>query len=113
MRLLFLATAALILAGGTVAKAADTKFWNLTAHTVDNFQMAPAGSTAFGANLCLADKDKSVDSDERLKLAGIQSGRYDIKLADTTGRMCTVKNVAVAAGKVFSISEKELTGCTP
>ncbi len=109
---LFILAAALILAGSTAAQAADTRFWNLTSHTVDDFQLAPAGTTTFGPNLCLADKDKSVDSDERLKLAGVQSGHYDVKLKDTTGRMCTVKNVDVVAGKVFSISEKQLTDCT-
>lgn len=102
-----------VLGGSVAAHAADTRFWNLTTNTVDDLRLAPAGTTAFGPNLCLADPDKSVDSDERLKLAGVQSGHYDVKLKNTTGRMCTVKNVSVTAGKVFSISEKELTSCTP
>lgn len=107
----FVLTAALILAGSPAGFAADTKFWNLTANTVNDFRLAPAGSTAFGPNLCLADPDKSVDSDERLKLANVQSGQYDVKLKDTTGRMCTIKNVSVTAGKVFSIEERQLTDC--
>ncbi|HVM84287.1 MAG TPA: hypothetical protein VMW18_10390 [Candidatus Binatia bacterium] len=89
-----------------------TKFWNLTKNTVDGLQLAPAGSSDFGPNLCLADPDKSVDYDERLKISGLASGTYDAKLHDVAGRSCSAKSVKVEAGKVFSISEKELSGCT-
>ncbi|HVJ42397.1 MAG TPA: hypothetical protein VM639_12920 [Dongiaceae bacterium] len=101
-----------VIAADPALAASGTRFWNLTRNTVNLLQLAPAGSTAYGENLCLADPDKSVDAEERLKVAGVKSGRYDVKLGDTTGRQCTVKNVEVTEGKVFSIQEKQLTGCT-
>lgn len=104
-------SAALLLVS-PAAQAAVTKFWNLTRNTVNDLQLAPAGTSDYGKNLCLADPDKSVDADERLKIEGVKSGRYDVKLADVTGRQCSVKNVEVTEGKIFSIEEKQLEGCS-
>lgn len=110
-----LALAGMLFAGLCVSESAlaasGTRFWNLTKNTVNLLQLAPAGSSAYGENLCLADNDKSVDSDERLKISGVKSGRYDVKLGDTAGRQCTVKNIEITEGKVFSIEEKQLTDC--
>jgi hypothetical protein len=98
----------------TAASAADrpTRFWNLTHNTVQEFQLAPAGTTAWGENQCKNDKDGAVDFDERLRITGIDSGRYDARIKDASGRVCYARNVAIEAGKVFSIDEKELVDCT-
>jgi hypothetical protein len=116
MRITLLAASLVLIttasAGLATAEAATTKFWNLTRNTVNDLELAPAGTTAYGKNLCLADPDKSVDADERLKIDGVTTGRYDVKLADVTGRQCTVKNVEVTEGKIFSIQEKQLEGCS-
>jgi hypothetical protein len=61
------------------------------------------------ANSC--DRDGTVDHDERLKIIGIEPGRYDVKLADKIGRLCIVRNVEVTDGAVFSIEEKQLVEC--
>jgi hypothetical protein len=97
----------------TSAFAADkpTRVWNLTALTITNLQMAPAGTTAFGENQCLNDKDKEVEHDERLKITDVTTGSYDIKVGYEDGKMCLVKGVSVEAGKVFSIEDKDLTDC--
>jgi hypothetical protein len=101
------------LAATTASFASDiTKFWNLTHNTVDGLELAPAGTTSFGPNLCLADPDKSVDNDERLKITGVATGIYDARIHDVTKRSCLAKNVHITAGKIFSIQEKELTDCT-
>lgn len=100
---------ALTCAAGAAEK--PTRFWNLTSKTVTELRLAPAGSTAFGENLCLADKDKEVDHDERLKLTGVQSGRYDAQVGFEGGRSCTAKNLAIEAGGVFSIEDKDLVDC--
>jgi hypothetical protein len=96
------------------AQAADrpTRFWNLTHNTVQEFQLAPAGTTAWGADQCKNDKDGAVDFDERLPVTGIESGRYDARLKDVSGRVCFARNIAIEAGKVFSIDEKALVDCT-
>jgi hypothetical protein len=99
--------------GGPAQAAEKMQFWNLTANTVDQLYLAPAGTTTWGPNQCLNDPDKTVDADERLALKGLTPGRYDVKLHDVKGRSCLVKNVAVKAGGkyAFSIDEKQLTDC--
>jgi hypothetical protein len=83
------------------------RFWNLTLHTISEFQLAPAGSGAWGENQCKNDKDGTVDSDERLRITGV----YDAKLKDISGRSCLVRNIKIDAGEIFSLEEKDLTSC--
>ena len=95
-------------------RADRLEFWNLTANTINELYMAPAGTTDWGPNQCLNDaEDKTVEADEKLPLKGVDAGLYDVKLTDVTGRSCLVKNVTVrATGKyAFSIAEKDLTDC--
>lgn len=105
---------AVLLATVASAHAADrpTRFWNLTHNTVREFQLAPAGTTDWGVNQCGNDKDGAVDFDERLPVTGIPSGRYDARIKDVTGRVCFARNIAIEAGRVFSIDEKDLVDCT-
>jgi hypothetical protein len=105
--------AALFIATIASAAAADRpiRFWNLTLHTISDFRLAPAGTTAWGDNQCKNDKDGTVDSDERLRITGIKPGVYDASLKDTTGRACLVRNIKIGAGEIFSIEEKDLTSC--
>ncbi len=106
----------LILGGLTAmqALAADkpTRVWNLTSKTITDLRLAPAGTTAFGDNQCLNDKDKEVEHDERVKVTGVETGSYDVKVGYEDGKSCLVKGVAVETGKVFSIEDKDLKDCT-
>ena len=88
------------------------RFWNLTAHTVKQLHLSPAGKDEWGPDQCKNDRDGEVDHDERLRITGIEPGRYDVKLADVRGRQCIVRNVEIKAGAVFAIEEKQLTECT-
>jgi hypothetical protein len=112
MRRFVFFAAALLTIGTAFAAAKPTRFWNLTAQTVTSFALAKPGTQDFGPDLCKADKDGSVDYDERLNLPSVASGTYDAKLGYANGRSCVVKNVTIEAGKVFSIEEKQLTACT-
>ena len=94
------------------AEGRPTRFWNLTRHTVSEFQLAPAGTTNWGPNQCKNDKDGTVDPDERLRITGVAPGSYDARLKDVSGRTCIVRSIEVKAGEIFSIEEKELTSCT-
>jgi hypothetical protein len=96
----------------TGASAKDTRFWNLTAHTVTSLQLSPPGKNEWGRNQTDNDRDHTVDHDERLKITDTEAGTYDVRLVDQTGRTCVVSNVQVKAGAVFSIDEKELKGCS-
>jgi len=113
MRLAITVFAILLTAAGTAYAAKGTRFWNLTHVEIDSLQLAPAGSSDYGENLCLQDDDKSVEADERLQVTGVKSGTYDARIHDVTGRSCSAKNVKVEEGKVFSIEEKQLIDCKP
>jgi len=98
----------------SAALAADrkgTRFWNLTLHTIVTFQMSPAGQEAWGRDQCENDRDHEVDHDERLRITDIAPGRYDVRFKDKTGRVCTVKNIEVKDGGIFSIEERNLSDC--
>jgi hypothetical protein len=114
MRHILLGLAAILMssAAGFAAEGKGIRFWNLTSSTIVNFQLSPAGQNSWGKNQCENDRDGSVDHDERLKISGIQPGRYDARLKDKDGRICVVRDIAIEAGAVFSIEEKQLTGCT-
>jgi hypothetical protein len=107
--------ALMLLGGVSTAQAADTggtRFWNLTGETITHLSMAPAGTTNWGPDQCRNDPDGTVDFDERLRITGISSGRFDVRFADKTGRNCIVKDVDVKAGAVFSIGKEALDHCT-
>ena len=92
MRIVLLALIAFALVGSSVL-AQDRKgirFWNLTLYTVTTFQMSPAGTNNWGPDQCKNDRDGTVDHYERLRITGIEPGRYDVKLADKIGRVCIV-----------------------
>jgi hypothetical protein len=100
-----------IITSSSLAAERPTRFWNLTLHTITEFNLAPAGTTNWGDNQCKNDKDGTVDSDERLRITGISAGIYDARLKDTSGRVCLARNVRVEMGEIFSIEEKDLTSC--
>jgi len=104
----------LICVAGSASGAERMRFWNLTGVTLKELYLAPAGTTQWSANQCKNDKDGTVDHDERLTITGIAPGKYDVKLADQKGRVCTVQNVEVVSGRpyAFSLSDKDLTNCT-
>jgi hypothetical protein len=109
-RLVFVVFAVMLSASAALSQA-RTRFWNLTQMRIAEFYLAPAGTTNWGPNQAKNDKDGVADPDERLNITGVQSGTYDIKLADKEGRTCMVHGVKVEAGQVFSIDDKELTSC--
>jgi len=96
---------------GALSAERPTRFWNLTHHTISEFQLAPAGTTRWGENQCKNDKDGTVDFDERLRITGIESGRYDARIKDVSGRVCFARNINIKAGDVFSIEERDLADC--
>ena len=110
-RVVFSCLALFIVTSSSLAAERPTRFWNLTLHTLTEFYLAPAGTANWGDNQCKNDKDGTVDSDERLRITGISAGTYDVRLKDTTGRVCLVRNINVEIGEIFSIEEKDLTSC--
>jgi hypothetical protein len=108
-----LASIALFLAstGELVAEGKGIRFWNLTTATISSLQLSPAGKDAWGANQTLNDKDKEVDHDERLRITGVEPGRYDAKVGNRDGRQCLVRDLEIKADAVFSFADKDLKDC--
>ena len=88
------------------------RFWNLTAETISELYLAPAGTGKFGPNQCLNDKDGTVETDEMVAVKDIQPGKYDVKLTDVSGRTCLISSVVVKAHDNFSVGEKQLKNCS-
>jgi len=109
----WIAGAALLLtsAGELAAQGKGIRFWNLTTATVSSFQLSPAGKEAWGPNQTLNDKDKEVDHDERLRITGVEPGRYDAKVSYPGARQCFVRDIEIKADAVFSIADKDLKDC--
>ena len=106
--LLLMSTAALFAQG----KGKGVRLWNLTASTITGFELSPAGQNAWGPNQTLNDKDKEVDHDERLRITGVEPGRYDAKVSYGSSRQCLVRDIEIRPEAVFSISDKDLTDCS-
>jgi hypothetical protein len=104
-------TALFLIVAPTAAIAKNSQFWNLTAHTITSVQLSPAGKSDWGPNQTDNDSDHTVDHDERLKITGAASGAYDVKIVDDSGRRCIVENIQIKEGAIFSIEEKNLSGC--
>ena len=99
------------LPGELLAQGKGIRLWNLTAQTISGFELSPAGKNTWGPNQTLNDKDKEVDHDERLRITGIEPGRYDAKVSYRDARQCFVRDIEIKADAVFSISDKDLKDC--
>lgn len=97
--------------GELVAQGKGIRLWNLTTSTISGFQLSPSGKTEWGPNQTLNDKDKEVDHDERLRITGIEPGRYDAKVSYRNARQCFVLDIDIKADAVFSVSDKDLKNC--
>jgi hypothetical protein len=94
-----------------MAQGKGIRLWNLTTSTISGFQLSPAGKSDWGPNQTLNDKDKEVDHDERLRITGVEPGRYDAKVSYRDARQCMVRDIEIKADAVFSISDKDLKDC--
>jgi hypothetical protein len=102
---------AIALPGELMAQGKGIRLWNLTSATISGFELSPAGKNAWGPNQTLNDKDKEVDHDERLRIIGVEPGRYDARVSYRDARQCFVRDIEIKADAVFSISDKDLRDC--
>jgi hypothetical protein len=93
------------------AQGKGIRLWNLTTATISGFQLSPAGKHDWGPNQTLNDRDKEVDHDERLRITGVEPGRYDAKVDYRGSRHCFVRDIDIRANAVFSIVDKDLKDC--
>ena len=104
-------TSLLLIVAPTAAIARNTQLWNLTAHTITSVQLSPTGKNEWGPNQTANDPDHTVDHDERLRITGVEPGRYDAKVGYRDNRQCVVRDFEIRAGAVFSIADKDLKDC--
>ena len=102
----------IVLQAQLIAQGKGMRLWNLTSSTITGFELSPAGKNAWGPNQTLNDKDKEVDHDERLRITGVEPGRYDAKVSYGSSRQCLVRDIEIKPEAVFSISDKDLTDCS-
>jgi hypothetical protein len=104
-----LASVALLLASADelAAQGKGIRLWNLTTATISGFQLSPAGKNEWGPNQTLNDKDKEVDHDERLRITGVEPGRYDARVSYAGSKQCFVRDIEIKADAVFSIADKD------
>jgi len=110
--LVALALCSIVLPVQLLAQGKGIRLWNLTTSTITGFELSPAGKNAWGPNQTLNDKDKEVDHDERLRVTGVEPGRYDAKVSYGSSRQCFVRDIEIKPEAVFSISDKDLTDCS-
>jgi hypothetical protein len=103
--------AAMMLPGAAMAQGKGIRLWNLTTATISGFQLSPAGRNEWGPNQTLNDRDKEVDHDERLRITGVEPGRYDARISYRDARQCFVRDIEIKADAVFSIADKDLKDC--
>jgi hypothetical protein len=112
-RVLFaLAVLSIVMPAKLLAEGKGIRLWNLTTSTITGFQLSPAGKNDWGPNQTLNDKDKEVDHDERLRITGVEPGRYDARVSYGSSRQCLVRDIDIKADAVFSIGDKDLTECS-
>jgi hypothetical protein len=111
MRLVLAAALSLTSAGQLAAQGKGIRFWNLTTATVSGFHLSPAGKDNWGPNQALNDKDGEVGHDERLRITGVDPGRYDVRVSYRDKRQCVLRDIELKPDAVFSIADKDLTDC--
>jgi hypothetical protein len=94
-----------------VAQGKGIRLWNLTTSTISGFELSPAGKNTWGPNQTLNDKDKEVDHDERLRITGVEPGRYDARVSYRGSKQCFVRDIEIKPDAVFSIADKDLKDC--
>lgn len=92
-------------------KGKGIRLWNLTSATISEFQLSPLGTNNWGPNQTLNDKDKEVDHDERLRITGVEPGRYDARVGYRGSKHCFVRDIEIKADAVFSVADKDLKDC--
>ncbi len=107
----FVAAAVLAVA----AHAADTPraerffVYNLTtASDLNGLYLAPAGTTDWGPNQALNDRDHQVEPTERLAIKGIAHGLYDVRAVTTKGHECVKTSVDLTRETTFDIRDADM-----
>lgn len=107
----FFAIAGMAITAGAWAADRFAVFNSTQGTTFAGVYLAPAGTTAWGPNQALNERDHTLEPSERLKLTGVAHGRYDVRLVDTKGHTCLKPGVDLTHETSFEIKEADLASC--
>jgi hypothetical protein len=95
------------------ALAADRFFGfnDTTATQFTGVYLAPEGTTAWGPNEALNDKDKVWDAGERLAIKNVSRGKFDLKVVDRSGRTCVKHGLDLTRDLTFDVRDQDLFNC--
>jgi hypothetical protein len=88
-------------------------FNETTATAFTGVYLAPAGTTKWGPNEALNDKDRIWDAGERLAIKQASRGHFDLKVVDRSGRICIKPGLDLTNDLTFDIRDQDLAGCKP
>ena len=100
-----------LFASGALAADRFVGFNNTTSTVFSGVYLAPRGTTAWGLNQALNDKDKAWDAGERLTIRGLSRGTFDLKVVDRSGRVCIKKGLDLTSDTTFDIRDEDLRDC--
>lgn len=103
----------LLAASASLAAERFVGFNNTTSTVFTGVFLAPAGTTAWGTNQALNDKDKVWDFGERLVISGVARGLYDLKIVEPSGRICIKTGLDLTHDLTFDIRDADLMNCGP
>jgi hypothetical protein len=110
-RFVLLAVLCTLTAAPAVAADRYLGFNETTATVFTGVYFAPAGTTTWGPNEALNDKDKTWESGERLAIKGVSRGVFDLKLIDQAGRVCIKHGLDLGKDTTFEIRDQDLADC--
>jgi hypothetical protein len=112
VRVLAVALAALLGAAAPAWAAEKFFAFNLTTATdIVGLFLAPEGTQDWGPNQALNDADSVLQPSERLKLIGLQRGRFDVKLQDRAGHICIKHGIDLTRDPTFDVRDADLADC--
>lgn len=105
----------LVLMPATQVMAADRFFGfnNTTATVFTEVYLAPHGTTHWGPNQALNDKDKTWEPGERLLFKSVSRAMFDLRIVDRSGRTCVKPNIDLTKDTTFDVRDNDLHDCRP
>ena len=86
-------------------------FNNTTSTVFTEVYLAPHGTTQWGPNEALNDKDKTWEPGERLLIKAVSRALFDLRVVDRSGHACIKPNIDLTKDTTFDIRDVDLRDC--
>ncbi len=81
---------------------------NKSGYTLNEIQVSPAGANKWGPDRT---GDQNLKAGESIILKNIETGTYDIKIADQSGSECVVRDMKIAGNQAWDLTTQSLRNC--